>query len=201
MKLLIWNIQHGVGARIARIVEEIAAHDADMIALTEFRARPGIALCAELRDRGWPQVESTNPTGNVNGIAVFSRAPMRRTRPCPAPSGNQVRWLDVDLPDYGFGVGVLHIMAAGSSKPHPMNLAKARFWDTVLDAAEARFHEPFLFVGDWNTGAHRVDEKGKCRTANPAARIQNAPCGMRSAAFSGIGRTKGDCPAVKPEVR
>ena len=45
MKLLIWNIQHGVGARIARIVEEIAAHDADMIALTEFRARPGIALC------------------------------------------------------------------------------------------------------------------------------------------------------------
>lgn len=28
MKLLIWNIQHGVGARIARIVEEIAAHDA-----------------------------------------------------------------------------------------------------------------------------------------------------------------------------
>ena len=90
-----------------------------MIALTEFRARPGIALCAELRDRGWPQVESTNPTGNVNGIAVFSRTPMRRTRPCPAPSGNQVRWLDVDLPEYGFGVGVLHIMAAGSKPPKP----------------------------------------------------------------------------------
>ena len=154
--LLTWNIQHGGGARIARIVEEIAAHDADVIALTEYRARPGVALCAELRDRGWPYVESTSPNGNVNGIAVFSRTPMRRTGPCPAPSENQVRWLDVDLPEYGFDIGVLHIMAAGSNK-----LAKARFWDTVLGAAEARLHEPRLFVGDWNTGAHRVDEKGR----------------------------------------
>jgi exonuclease III len=28
-------------------------------------------------------------------------------------------------------------------------------------AAEARLHEPFLFVGDFNTGAHRLDETGK----------------------------------------
>jgi Endonuclease/Exonuclease/phosphatase family len=53
MKLLIWNIQHGGGARMARIVEEIAAHDPDVIALTEYRAKPGVALCAGLRDRGW----------------------------------------------------------------------------------------------------------------------------------------------------
>jgi exonuclease III len=27
--------------------------------------------------------------------------------------------------------------------------------------AKARLPEPFLFVGDWNTGAHRLDESGK----------------------------------------
>jgi exonuclease III len=161
MKMLIWNLQHGGGARLARIIEEITAHDPDVIALTEYRAKPGVALCAELIERGWPYVETTNPTGNENGIAAFSRTPMGRARSSPAPPEHQGRWLDIDLPGYGFGVGVLHIMAAGSSAKHPLNVAKTRFWNAVLGAAEVRLHEPFLFVGDWNTGAHRLDEKGK----------------------------------------
>jgi exonuclease III len=161
VKLLAWNIQHGGGARLARIVEEISAYDPDVVAVTEFRAGPGVALCAALKERGLLHVETTNPAGSENGIAVFSRTPMRRTRPCPAPSGSLVRWLDIDLPDYGFEVGILHVMAAGSSKNHPTNVAKVRFWDAVLRAAESRLGEPFLFVGDWNTGVHGLDETGR----------------------------------------
>ena len=161
MKLLAWNIQHGGGARLARIVEEVAAYDPDVIAVTEFRAGPGVVLCAALKERGLPYVETTHPTGNQNGVAVFSHTPMRRTRPCPAPSDSLVRWLDIDLPEYGFGLAVLHVMAAGSSRKHPTNIAKVRFWAAVLRAAESRLQEPFLFVGDWNTGAHRLDETGK----------------------------------------
>jgi hypothetical protein len=67
----------------------------------------------------------------------------------------------VDLPEYGFVLGVLHIRAAGSGRAHPTNMAKAHFWDAVLRAAEARVNEPFLLVGDWNTGANRLVEKGK----------------------------------------
>ena len=119
MKLLTWNIRHGGGTRIARIVEEISAYDADVIALTEFRDRPGTALHAALLERGWPYFETTNPTGNVNGIAAFSRTPMRRTRSCPAPPDGFDRWLDIDLPEYGFGIGVLHIMAAGFQQEAP----------------------------------------------------------------------------------
>ena len=156
MKLLFWNIQHGGGKRIDRIVEEISAYDPDVIALSEFRAGPGAPLCAALRERGLPNIETTNPTGSQNGIAVFSRTPMNRMWPCPAPSESLVRWLDIDLPEHGFGIAVLHIMAAGSS-----TATKARFWDAVLQAAKSRLHEPFLFVGDWNTGAHRLDETGK----------------------------------------
>jgi hypothetical protein len=44
---------------------------------------------------------------------------------------------DIDLPEYGFGIGVL-VMAAGSSKKHPTNVAKTRFWEVVLQAAESR---------------------------------------------------------------
>jgi exonuclease III len=161
MKLLTWNIRHGGGARLARIVEEIAAHDADVIALTEYRTGPGRELCIELSDRGWPHVETTGGIGNANGIAVFSRTPVRRSRPFSAAPEQRLRWLDVDLPEYGFGLSVLHIMAAGSSRKHPANIAKARFWDAVLLAAEAQRQDSRLLVGDWNTGAHRVDEAGR----------------------------------------
>jgi exonuclease III len=151
-KLLAWNIQHGGGTRLARIVEEISAYDPDVIALTEFRARLGVALCAAMKERGLPHLDTTHPAENQNGIAVFSRTPLRRTRPGPAPSAGLVRWLDIDLPEYGFGIGILHVMAAGSSKKHPTNVAKTRFWEVVLQAAESRLQEPFLFVCDWNTG-------------------------------------------------
>ena len=152
MRLLAWNIQHGGGSRMARIVEEISAYDPDVIAVTEFRAGPGVALSAALKERGWPHVETTHPAGNQNGIAVFSRSPIGRKRRCPA-GAERLRWLDIDLPEYGFGMGVLHVMAAGSSKKHPTNEARL--------ASGRSCYGRFLFVGAWNTGAHRLDETGK----------------------------------------
>ena len=146
---------------IPRIVEELAAYDADVIALTEYRAGPGKELLSALFERGWLHVETTDPTESENGIAVFSRTPLLRTRVCPVAPEHRVRWLDIDLPEYGFGVCVLHVTAAGSSKTHPLNIAKGRFWEAALSVAEARLYEPSLLVGDWNTGAHHVDEKGK----------------------------------------
>src|SRR4051812_49757597 len=113
MKVLAWNIRHGGGARIARIVEELTAHDPDVIALTEYRAAPGKQLAGELAERGWAHVVTTNPTGIENGIAVFSRvAAAPRVAPHP------LRWLEVDLPG-PITLCVLHIMAAGSSRTHP----------------------------------------------------------------------------------
>lgn len=161
MRILAWNIQHGGGTRLARIVEEVSAYDPDLIALTEYRGRPGALLTAEFRARGWTFAETSRPSGNQNGIAVFSRLPIARRFRCPVHRDYRERWLDIDVPGAGFGIGVLHIMAAGSAKSHPLNIAKLQFWETVLSAAKRRADEPFLFIGDWNTGAHRLDEKGK----------------------------------------
>ena len=122
---------------------------------------PGQAVCAAFGDRDYPYVEISSPTWSINRIAVFSRTQLRRTRLCPAPPEDSVRWLEIDLPEHGFGIGVLHVMAAGSSKTHSPNVAKVGFWDAVLRAAKARLPEPFLFIGDRSTGAHRIDEQGK----------------------------------------
>jgi exodeoxyribonuclease III len=155
MTLLTWNIRQGSGARISHIVEEIAAHDPDVIALTAYRATSGNELRTALADRGWTYFESTAPEANESGVAVFSR-----TAICAHPSPG-VRWLDVELPEYGFALTVLRIMAAGSGKSHPLSIEKGRFWDTVVQAAEARLGEPWLMAGQWNTGAQRIDETGK----------------------------------------
>ena len=113
-----------------------------------------------MKERGLPYCQTTNPSGIRNGIAVFSQSPIV-LKPCAAPPESQVRWIDIDLPEYGFSVCALHIMAAGSTVKSPCNVAKARFWNAVLATAEARLHEPYLLIGDWNTGAHRLDEMGK----------------------------------------
>jgi exonuclease III len=160
VRILSWNIQHGGRSRLPRIVEEVSAYDPDVVALTEYRAAPGVVLCAAMKERGLPYCETTNPSGSRNGIAVFSRA-LIRVKPCAAPPESQVRWLDIDLPEYGFSVCTLHVMAAGSTVGSPCNVAKAQFWNAVLVTAEARLHKPYLLIGDWNTGAHRLDETGK----------------------------------------
>src|ERR1035437_1883528 len=81
MKLLSWNIQHGGGTRDVRIVSAIANHNPDIIALTEFRAKPGMALRQAFAANGWPHIASSSPAGIDNGICVLSRMPLRCDRP------------------------------------------------------------------------------------------------------------------------
>ena len=49
-------------------------------------------------------------------------------------------------------------MPGSSERP---GVAKTRFWDAILQSAFDRKAEPFLFIGDFNTGRHRMDELGK----------------------------------------
>jgi len=99
VKLIAWNIQHGGGTRLARIVEEITAYDPDVIAVTEFRARPGEALCAAMKERGLPHVETTHPAEKQYGIAV--PALCRGCEICRIFRGPQItatRWLTCSPP-------------------------------------------------------------------------------------------------------
>jgi hypothetical protein len=68
----------------------------------------------------------------------------------------------VDFPDHGFGFALLHIVCSGSKLNDGVpGEAKTRFWNAILGAAATRILEPFLFAGDFNTGAHQVDEVGR----------------------------------------
>ena len=142
MRILSWNIQAGGGPRLSRIVEEVSAYGADLVALTEFRG--GEAF----QQLGLPH------SATSDGIAVFSARPLAVTR-------REARWLEVDLPAERFGIGVLRIPASGSSAKSPATLAKVALWNALVRAAEALLDQPFLLLGPWNTGAHYLDESGK----------------------------------------
>ena len=162
MRLLSWNVQHGGGSRAPQIIDALVSHNPDVIALSEFRVKPGVPICKALASYGWRHIQTTPTVGSGNGLCVLSRTAMVRSRPCPAPPENTVRWLDVDFPEYGFGIGVLHILCSVPKlKDGFPGEAKTRFWNAVLQAAENRLPEPFLFVGDFNTGAHHCDEVGR----------------------------------------
>ena len=119
-----------------------------------------MALCQAFAANGWPHIATSSPAGIDNGICVMSRTPLRCDRPSSAPPENAVRWLDVDLPEQGFGFGVIHILTAIPGSKEADGAAKTRFWDALLAAAEARIAEPLLFVGDFNTGMPLRDEAG-----------------------------------------
>ena len=138
MRLLSWNIQQGGGTRDVKIVSAIAAHNPDVIALTEYRARPGMALCQAFAANGWPHIATSNPQGNDNGICVLSRVPLEARQPVGVPEENAVRWLDVHLPEQGFSLSVVHILTALPGQKDPEAVAKKRLWEALLVAAGQR---------------------------------------------------------------
>ena len=54
-----------------------------------------------------------------------------------------------------------HLVLRAEKECGLKNEAKSRFWNAVLDAAQSRLPEPFLLIGDFNTGVQRMDEVGR----------------------------------------
>ena len=162
MRIISWNIQMGGGKRHRQIVDAVLSHDPDVMALSEFRANSGARLSSVFASNGWRYLQSTNPVGREHGLCVISRTPMVRGTRCLVPQESCLRWLEVEFPEYGFGVGVVHIPCSTQKRKSRMqDEPKARFWDAILRSAEGRLDERCLFIGDFNTGAHGVDEQGK----------------------------------------
>jgi len=144
------------------IVKALAEYDPDVIILIEYRTKSSAAIQKDLFGKGWVHIDSTRPERSDNGICVLSRIPFDRHGASLAPAENAIRWLDINFPSQGLGLGILYVPGSTSgSRSLPRGHVKRRFWDAVLSAAEARINQPFMFVGDFNTGLHWVDEREK----------------------------------------
>src|ERR1039457_429729 len=89
----------------------------------------------------------------ITALGLVSRTRLLGEANSAVQPEQALRWLDADLPFYGFGISVLHIPGATSRFNEQHGAAKSRFWDAILSTALSRRDVPFVFIGDLNTGA------------------------------------------------
>ena len=149
MRIVTLNIRHGGGRRIDVLADALVSHAADTLVISEFRANEsGQRLRLRLADAGYAHWADGAPPRTANSVAIASRSPVER-RPLPLSSANRHRVVEVGLD--GLTLGAVYF---------PLNTDKVAFWQTeFLPLAAARIAQPYVFIGDWNTGAHYIDEE------------------------------------------
>jgi exonuclease III len=170
MRLLAWNIRHGGGRRLPRVVETIARHAADVAVLCEYRLTTGAALRAALADRGYRHATDVEPPTGRNGVLIASRAPLGSARLLSRRVEEPHRLVRTEL---ACGLQLVGVYM-------PNLLRKVPYWEAVLRAARRSRGQRALFIGDFNTTRHFIDETGAvCLTSHYMDRIERA--GFRDA--------------------
>lgn len=163
-RVLAWNIRHGGGASLGGIIDALARHDADIVVLCEYRRTTGPALRAGLASLGYRYATAVEPPPGRNGVLIAARRPLRQRGAFSARVPEPHRMLDVD---------VAGLRLTGVYMPNL--LRKVPYWDAVLRAAVRRRERPALFVGDFNTTRHYLDEAGAmCLTSAYMDQIERA---------------------------
>lgn len=150
VRLLVWNIRHGGGERIPRILGVLGEQRPDVIVLTEFRNnRRGAAIREWLADNGFVSMYSPRCGARVNTLLVASRAPATfQTFPRElGPHAHRVvlaTRIDLDLLAVYF----------------PQLRAKGPIFDFLLALPQSFLRGRTAICGDFNTGKHFIDEKG-----------------------------------------
>jgi exodeoxyribonuclease III len=146
MRVLSWNIRHGGGRRLGAIFHALVGHAPDVIVLTEYRSSSSASLLERLAAAGWPHAVTSDPAPRRNGIAILSRELLIARR--PPDSLPPDRWVEVEIPAYGLALAAVYVPVRGRDVSK-----KDAYWRAVLEVAAVSRDAPFLFVGDWNTGA------------------------------------------------
>jgi exonuclease III len=165
MRILSWNIRHGGGRRLPVVLDSIARHAPDVVVLCEYRRTTGPALRAALARLGYRFASATEPSERRNGVLIASRTPVRGARVLSHWVEEPYRMVRAEV------AGGLRLVAVYM----PNLLRKVPYWEAVLRAAGRFRGRDTLFVGDFNTTRHFVDEAGDCcRTSQYMDRIESA---------------------------
>jgi len=150
MRLLAWNIRAGGGTRLSGILSAIAAHDADLLVLSEYHpGEAGARLRAALCAAGFPHQSRAEPSRGRKGVLVVAR---RRFRELPP---------DLSLPEPSrlvtVAFGTLHVIGVYM----PNLLAKVPYWEALLTQLAPHGPGRAVALGDFNTCRPYLDEAGR----------------------------------------
>lgn len=160
LRLLHWNILHGGGARrMPEILLNLLEHKPDLILLSEYRTTIGGQIRGILADQGLLHQQTSLPAQHKNGLLWASRIPLALSQqPAPTSHGLSSRWLDVLVEGHELQLTGVHI--PDDSRP----TARAACWQAIVASARLNREKSHIFVGDFNTGRHGLDEEGRTFT-------------------------------------
>jgi len=160
LRILHWNILHGGGAkRMPEILLNLLAHKPDLILLSEYRTTIGGQIRGILADQGLAHQQTSLPAQHKNGLLWASRIHIARsTQPAPSAHGLSTRWLDVCVEGHDLQLTGVHI--PDDSRP----TARAFCWQSMVASARLNREKSHIFIGDFNTGRHGLDEEGRTFT-------------------------------------
>jgi len=145
MKLFCLNVRSGGGTRWGRILDFVEAHSADVVIFTEWRRSetPG-AAATWATSRGMMWVEACEGA-TKNGIFVASALPFD---PANATPGKETAGTLLRLDFDGWTMLAAYF---------PQRDVKARYFKACIELSTAVSAQPFLLMGDLNTGNQHAD--------------------------------------------
>jgi exonuclease III len=151
VKIVTLNIRQGGGQRVRAIGAALVDHDADVVVLSEYRASDAARrFASSLAEAGYRHWADGAPERRVNSVAIASRLRFDAVTHPLHDSANRHRVIEVALGPITLGAVYF-----------PLNRVKVTFWrEEFLPLAATRVVQPYCFIGDWNTGRHRIDEEG-----------------------------------------
>lgn len=160
LRILHWNILHGGGSRrMPEIVLVLLSHKPDLILLSEYRTTIGGQIRGILADHGLEHQQTSLPARHKNGLMWASRFVLDRAeQPGPTAHGLSSRWLDVRVAGHDLHLTGVHI--PDDSRP----TARAVCWQWMVASAKLNREKSHIFIGDFNTGRHGLDEAGRTFT-------------------------------------
>lgn len=159
MKIVAWNIRQGGGRRIPRILEIVARHGADTVALSEVTSDRVAELQAGLKALGYSHCHSPAIPPKDRGVLVASRDLCELRESQPSSDLPQHRWAEVWFPEPAFSVVCAYFPAIPD--------AIRAFWPLVHEACSELRDRPVLIVGDLNSGETARDAQGEPFSGDP----------------------------------
>ena len=165
MKILSWNIRAG-GSYHWEQATVLAAHNADVIVLAEYRKERSAPLTDYLASFGWPHFIASPTEGVGDGVALVSQHPFER-RPSPfgevpfrsqPPATKNFGWAHPPFPmleRWGVEVQVGDLSIIGVSVPSGIHLEVCRtvLSEAIERIATTRRDDPVVLIGNFNTDA------------------------------------------------
>ena len=149
MRIISWNIRHGGGARVNDIITLLAAQKPDIVIIPEFRNNDnGERIKEALSNIGLSHNAVPNIDPKLNTVLISSRFVFKPSFFKEELGKWEGRILSAEFEDLII-YGVYF----------PQRNEKAHLFNFILDRAQKQSAKPTLFIGDFNTGKHLIDEE------------------------------------------